>query len=190
MNPIIHIQDDFFENGLKARKAILSTPFIDVTSPIDNITYPHINLNIPKKIVAELTKKIESIMDSKIEIKFLFGRTMIKGRSVPNKVHSDITMGEYSALVYLSLNWPTNDSGTGFYKHDTEGFKADSCTDLSKIDSNSMEHWTKYLHCQAKFNRILIHKADYWHMAEPQDAWGDSPKNGRLVLTVFFNERK
>lgn len=188
-NPIIHIQDDFFEDGKQTRNLILSTTFQDVTSPVDLVTYPDINLSIPDSVKEEFLSKLSEIMCSKIQPNFLFARAMIHDRPVPHKVHSDFNMGDYSAHVYLSLDWPEH-SGTSFYKHDSEGYEGMLCTDWSKINHNSLSCWSKYAHVEAKFNRVLVHDSKHWHMAEPHNAWGDSPENGRLVLTCFFNKAK
>lgn len=185
-NPIVHVQDDFFEDGDATRKSILSANFSDVTSPVDNVTYPDICLDVPEQVRNELISKISKIMNLKVIPKFLFARAMIKGRPVPHKVHSDFNMAAYSAHVYLSPKWPEG-SGTSFYRHQTEGEKGNYQTDWSQISHNEMDKWHKYARVPAKFNKLLIHRSEFWHMAEPQDAWGDNHKNGRLVLTMFFD---
>jgi hypothetical protein len=56
-------------------------------------------------------------------------------------------------------------------------------------DYNNPKKWIKDWQCQAKSNRLLIHDSLYWHCAEPVGGWGESPNNGRVVITCFFNTR-
>lgn len=185
MLPILTIEDGFFQDPVAVRESLLAGDFGKIVSPIDAVTYTGINLDVPQEIVDEFVHGIWERFGGKIVVRSIFARIMRGGEKAPNKVHSDKIMGDYSAHAYLSLDWPDG-AGTSFWTHDLEGAIHTDSTDLSNIDTSNLDRWSRYLLVQAKFNRIVIHNAKYWHCAEPVDGWGDEPSNARLVLTCFF----
>jgi hypothetical protein len=185
MNPILHIDDSAFDDPQAVRREVLNGEFADVISPVDGISYPGICALIHWDVSQAFAAKIKEKMGVNISVCYMFARAMVEGKKAPHKVHSDKIMGDYSAHVYLSRWWP-REAGTSFWKHESEGQIHTDKTDLSKIDLTELDRWTQYEFVPGKFNRLLIHHADFWHMAEPHEGWGDTPESGRLVLTCFF----
>lgn len=186
MRPSLEIQDGFFEKPSVIRAAVLNGRFLNHRSEVDGVVYPGINANISPNISYEFTQGIQAILETEIEPKYVFARAMVYGERAPHKVHSDKIMGDFSAHVYLAEEWP-EDAGTSFWRHETEGYVHDETTDISKISLTTFKGWVRYLLCPGKFNRLLIHQAELWHMAEPYTGWGRKPSDARLVLTCFFN---
>ena len=116
----------------------------------------------------------------------IFARATYAGLAAENKIHSDLVMGSFAAHVYLSLDWPAG-SGTSFWTNKLLGMRHTAGMDPATIRSNSVEDWDRYLSAQAVFNRMLIHRGDAWHLAEPVGGWGSTPEDGRLVVTCFFD---
>ena len=54
-------------------------------------------------------------------------------------------------------------------------------------DHSNPEAWSIMDMCQMKPNRALIFEAGKMHRAEPIGGFGRGPKDGRLVLTCFFD---
>jgi hypothetical protein len=189
MKPIIATFDNFFKQAELAHEQIVNGVFSDFVSPWDGVTYPGINQNLPAWVQDYVLRRLEGITGEIVLPQAMFARvTSLQTGIAPHKVHSDKIMGEYSAHVYLSREWPAG-AGTSFWNHVTEGVIHTDETNvpLVQADMNDESKWVRSLTCQGLFNRILIHDARYWHCAEPVGGWGDSPQNGRVVLTCFFN---
>lgn len=189
MYPAIATFDKFFENIEQVSNDILSGEFKDIQNPLDGVTYPSINEDIPSYIFAELLIKLSQALNEDIVPVVMFARATTKNTpEAPHKIHSDKIMAQYSAHVYLSKEWPDG-SGTSFWAHKTEGGVHLDSTDAETIkkDQNSQDNWTWQFTCQGFQNRILIHNACFFHRADPVGGWGETPKDGRVVLTLFFN---
>ena len=185
-SPIITIQPGVFPNAFSIREDILACSFENITSDVDGVTYPGICLNLPDRVKQEFITRIEEYTGHTVEVKTMFARAMLATEISPHKVHSDDSMGQYSAHVYLSID-PPKESGTAFFDHATEGKFNKYNTDIEKIDHKSFNNWTQYDFCPGHYNTLLVHRSEYWHCALPTTGWGISPRNGRLVLTCFYN---
>lgn len=124
----------------------------------------------------------------------LFLRLSVLGVAVPNQVHTDNSMGQYSLMLYLTPDeFIPESAGTGFYEHKATGLRAintdPKMVELARKDSNTPEAWERYDMCPMKANRGCIFDAHLFHKAEPTGGFGDSQKNGRLVLTAFYDLR-
>jgi hypothetical protein len=189
MKPVIAIFDDFFlEPDAAFDEIVAHGDFTDITNPVDGVTYPTINTRLPVWVESGLRTKLKKIIGHTVIPKFTFARLMLNGHKSPHTVHSDLSMGKYSAHIYLSKNWPLG-SGTSFYFHKTEGVRhrLESDQNQLQIDLHDENKWIQYFNAQAKYNRILIHEAALWHCAEPIRGFGDNLLNGRVVLTCFFD---
>lgn len=189
MRPSIAIFDDFLECPLVAREEILAGKFEDYQSPWDSVVYPDINKNLPDWVKEYVGRRLAQITGGTVEVHAMFARaTTSKTPAAPHKIHSDKIMGQYSAHIYLSRDWPEG-AGTSFWDHVTEGPKHTDETNVDVVvaDANNASLWVPVFTAQGKFNRVILHDACYWHCAEPVGGWGDGLEDGRLVLTCFFS---
>lgn len=169
-----------------SRAKILSGVFEDIVNPVDGVVYPAINRDPNQDVVREFHSKIESAIGRHIRPKVTFSRAMFLGMSAPNKIHSDRIMASHAAHIYLSTDWPEG-SGTSFWEHKVYGPVHDDRVVPADIRANEMSDWSRLYLAQAAFNRMLVHRGDLWHLAEPIGGWGDKPENARLVITCFFD---
>lgn len=178
--------DGFFDEPEQVRQAILEREFVSVDNPVDKISYPNICLDVPLAVREAFVGRLSMISLRPVSAQFVFARLMLEGEEIPHHVHSDRSMGDYSAHVYLSPTWPDG-AGTGFYTHETEGHRECTETVHANLDFKSMDKWEKNLFCQGSFNRLLMHDSSFFHCAEPLNGFGKTKEDGRLVLTCFFN---
>lgn len=186
MKPVLAMFDNFFTEPKAMRTAIQNAHYEDVVNEVDGVTYPGICLNVPETVKANFIEGLSRILGYEIEPKFIFARIMPQGVNSPHQVHSDKSMGKYSAHVYMNLLWPEG-AGTGFYSHDTEGHIENASTKHENLSFSGFDKWTRTMFCQGKFNRLLIHDAAFYHCAEPTEGFGQNKYNSRTVLTCFFN---
>lgn len=186
MNPVISIQDRAFRHVDAVRADVLAGKFADITSPLDGVVYPAIQKELPPEALVEFADGIAFLMGRRPTVKAAFARATYAGLVATNKIHSDLIMGTYAAHVYLSHEWPDG-AGTSFWSNKHVGMRHRPEIDPEIIRPNEPADWERYLSVQAKYNRILIHRGDAWHLAEPVGGWGKTPEDGRLVLTCFFD---
>lgn len=186
MHTVLAMFDGFLEHPEKAREQLLSKRFIDVTNPVDGVVYPGICQDIPAEVKMAFINGLSRIVGYEIFPTTMFARSMPEGVKSPHQVHSDRSMGFYSAHVYLSEKWPTG-AGTGFYTHDTEGHRETELTNHANLNFKGFENWSRNLFCQGQFNRLLVHDSSFYHCAEPSEGFGKTLEESRLVLTCFFN---
>jgi hypothetical protein len=162
---MIEIRDNFFENPEEIVQGILQGDFTNVESPYGGGVFPGINSEVPKEISDKFLEKLQLLAPGRMIKPIVFARVKNSDTGTgPTTVHTDEMMGDFSAHVYLS-KCPVLGAGTSFWDEKME-------TRLFLVD------W--------KFNRLLIHKAQFPHCPEPVNGWGHDKSDGRLVLTCFF----
>lgn len=171
------------EIAMQFRVRVLSEEFKDRVNPTDGVVYPEI------AELSEVTQKkfrllIEEALGQKILPKVTFARMMTAGVSVPHRIHDDHIMGQYSAHLYLSKEWPAG-SGTAFWEY--KGDRTLSWSGQTDVPHNDKYMWKQYALAPAAYGRLLIHAAELWHSAEPTQGFGTSKQDARLVLTCFFD---
>jgi hypothetical protein len=183
MNPLVATCDDFFSDFNSVSKLAYAGTYGNFTLGVDGVTYPHICTEVPKAIEYEFLYKLERILGVKVSPEYLFLRAMPEGTVVPSKTHSDRDMGAYTAHVYMS---PLSKlASTSFLKHRDFGHV---CTpEMEGLWGQSAAEWDKYLTFYGKPNRLLVHRAEAFHCAEPSNGFGVAGIDARLMLTCFFN---
>jgi len=85
----------------------------------------------------------------------------------PNDVHTDVSMGDWTAILYLNPA-PPDEDGTDFWRQRV-----------------STLEWVRWLHVDARFNRLLLFKADQPHARAIFENYGLSDDTARLIHVVF-----
>ena len=172
---------DSFESLLTASK---EEAFTDEVNPIDGVVYPLICTAIPEPVKAEIEEKLTAIKGAPIDINTMFMRRSPKGVSCPHEVHSDISMGKYSLMLYI------NGGHTSLVRHKASGI-AYSPEDIAYLDiihqdQNKEDAWLVTELMGGEPNMAAIFDASRLHRAEPIGGFG-SGADSRVVLTCFFS---
>ena len=182
------IIDNFLDSFEELKARSKEDCFDDMVSPIDGVTYPLICTSIPANVEREVFEKLGEFIDRDIENPSIFMRRCPKGVDSPNKVHSDISMGLYTCMVYI--NDPVDGSGTSLVKHRESGIthnpELEEFVDIVIEDRNNDESWEVLEMIEMVPNRAFIFRADALHRAEPIGGFGEG-KEARVVLTCFFS---
>lgn len=101
----------------------------------------------------------------------------------PHFIHSDVDMGEWSAILYLNAEPPEED-GTAFWTHNPTGTIESSVPHERSIEGKTAMGWSLRKVVHAKFNRLLIFPSSYFHSRAIFENWGNS-ENARLTQITF-----
>lgn len=174
--------------------AINDAKYEDVINPADGVTYPKICQTVPQSFLKwwpdnGLTHK---------ELKTVFLRQSPEGVEQPNQVHSDISMGQYSLILYISPNdagdlltlrrpW----IGTEFVYHKDLGLGASprmpgANLDYILADQNNPERWEPYFTVEIRPNRALFFDSRLLHRQMPLNGATSSTGIHRTVLVAFL----
>lgn len=157
MTPDIRILDDALPDPVAYLAEARQRPYRDLTFGPDifrGIAYAH------RRDVAEI---VEAQTGARAVLSF-FRRSPL-GQAEPNYVHSDETMGRFSAIYYMNPDPPEGD-GTKFWQRDGDG-------------------WTMTRHVEARFNRLLIFDAGLPHSRAIFDNYGEGD-DARLIQVLFL----
>jgi len=142
VNPIIAVQDNFFDDYLGELMYFQHAEFGDYSLGVDGVTYPHICTKIPHTIRYEFLYKLEAVLGARVKVNYLFARAMPEGVVAPSKIHSDRDMGAFTAHVYLSPR--SARASTSFLSHRDLGLVATPEMNGSEWSQDASE-WKPYL---------------------------------------------
>jgi hypothetical protein len=116
-----------------------------------------------------------------------FFRKSPKGQTEPHYIHSDRSMGDWTALLYLTPD-PPKDDGTIFWESLT-GDRADTSQTLEDYIAsgaawNDKSQWQPWYRVAAKFNRLVLFDAPYYHSRALVENYGEDA-GARLVNVTF-----
>ena len=111
-----------------------------------------------------------------------FFRRSPRGQSEPNFIHSDETMGQWTAILYLNPN-PEDGDGTTFWRHRTSGAVRGDASEIWRRDRDRSA-WEPLRHVPARFNRLLIFDAPLFHSRGIEENYGEG-EDARLIQVVF-----
>ena len=184
------IIDDFLDDYKSFRYHCDHVNYDGITSPVDDIFYPGVSLDIPAEIAGEVKNKITHRLGADIDVKYMFLRLSVDGVHDPHIAHTDSSMGEYSAMLYLNK---TNDciGGTAFLTHKDTGLNSNPINEKQELvwrrDHSRFDAWQISNMLSMRQNRLVMFNSDHMHAALPVGGFGSSAKDGRLVLVCFFD---
>lgn len=183
------IVDEFLSDFGTLRSWADTAKYEDVTNPIDNVVYPLIAKDVPPDIHHEVQFNLFLLMGKPITINHLFMRLSTEGVPVPHQVHTDLAMGEYSMMLYMTRQENCH-GGTSILQH-IDGMERHPQNEeemaIWRRDMNDPSAWKITDFCPMRQNRAFIFRSDLLHRAEPVGGFGRGPRKGRLVLTAFYN---
>lgn len=117
-----------------------------------------------------------------------FFRLSPEGQEEPNYIHADADMGEWSGILYLNPD-PPNGDGTTFWRRKGSG---EIATPFTEVDERRMEGedwgnldlWEPWHTVEARYNRLLMFPATYYHSRAIFENWGTG-REARLIQMIF-----
>lgn len=172
---MIHIFDDFLDNPGEYRDEALMLPYRTYDFP--NCSFHGIALS---GMTAIVTDKLEG---AGLNASLSFFRKSPLGQVEPHFIHSDIDMGEWSAILYLNPNPPAED-GTAFWTHHATGAVESLIPHERSEEGRDPANFEMRQLVQAKFNRLLIFPSSYFHSRAIHENWG-TENEARLTQVTF-----
>lgn len=129
-----------------------------------------------------------------------FWRRNLAGEQSETFIHSDILIGQFSAILYLSLPEHCK-GGTAFWRHKLYGWQvhptgqeiAEKGLDDTKELWDSVyqdgfieKKWEMVDYVPMAFNRLVIFHSPRFHSRYPKESFGADLNDGRLVKVFFY----
>lgn len=111
-----------------------------------------------------------------------FFRKSPAGQEEPHFIHTDVDMGDWSALLYLNPK-PEQGDGTSFWTHKT-GAVASLIPHERSEEGRISEGWTMRELIGGAYNRMVVFPSSYFHSRAIYGNWGEGD-DARLVQVVF-----
>ncbi len=112
-----------------------------------------------------------------------FFRKSPLGQVEPHFIHTDVDMGEWSALLYLNTT-PKQGDGTSFWTHRPTGTIGSGIPHERSQEGQTVDNWDVREHVHSKFNRLAMFPSTYFHSRAIHENWGYGD-DARLVQVVF-----
>jgi len=184
------IIDNFLNDFESFRIHCDDVSYDGVVNPEDGVFYPGVSLDIPKSIEAEVIARTINSIGRDIKVNALFLRLSTNGMDAPHQAHTDAVMGSYSLMLYIN-RLEDCEGGTSLVLHKKTGLCSTPINEKQlkvwQDDTNNEEAWQITNIAAMIPNRAFIFDADLMHRAEPVGGFGDNERNGRLVLTMFYD---
>jgi hypothetical protein len=115
-----------------------------------------------------------------------------KGQAEPHYIHTDRSMGDWTAILYLTPS-PKAGDGTDFWRHRWSGVtesRAQSATEMAQEASawSDQDQWSLRQHVASRFNRVVLFPAEYFHSRALYENYGDGD-TARLTQIVFCEKK-
>jgi hypothetical protein len=188
VTPYLTIHDDALRDPWRLRWHATGLSYRGEVAP-DGVTYPNVNSDVPNETRLDLTQLLSQVVESRVDVHLMFFRLNPYGTEVPHWAHTDLLLGQYTGLVYLSAPEDCQ-GGTAILRHKS-GMDRNPTTEdqvaLWRRDTNRFGEWDIVSVAPMAFNRLVVMPSDLFHASVPQ-GFGSTPQDGRLVLISFFSK--
>jgi GNAT superfamily N-acetyltransferase len=172
----IVVLDDVLPNPLAYRAAALSGVFGTVTLGDDHFA----GLAAAPSTVGDWLRA----QTPTVRVAQSFFRQSPAGQQEPHYVHSDAMIGQWTGILYLTPTPPEGD-GTAFFRHRDGAYQADLATlPRYAADFDDDDCWVRWWTVAARFNRLLLFPAAYFHARALRDNYGQGTE-ARLIQVLF-----
>ena len=172
-----YILDDVLPDPVAYRDAALALPFGNVTLGDDTFR------GIAAAQSPALPIAFERSVPEPIEATLSFFRLSPLGQQEPTYLHSDAAMGDWTGILYLNPDPPEGD-GTVFWERLSTGHRYGIWDEGTERASKNLSLWAPWELVPAKFNRLLIFRADLYHSRALPGNYGEGDR-ARLIQVVF-----
>jgi hypothetical protein len=169
------ILDDFIREPEHYRNAALKNKFARIDFghiAFDGIAIASLETGLPKLIEQRFPQ---------LKPELSVFRKSPKDQKEPNFIHCDVELGDWTAVLYLNP-WPDVRDGTDFWVERETGALHGPAEHAVTLKAASQ--CDKWRHVSAKFNRLLMFPADYFHSRALYENYGEGD-NARLIQVVF-----
>lgn len=118
-----------------------------------------------------------------LEPTLTFFRRSPLNQAEPNDIHTDIDMGDWTALLYLNPEPPPGD-GTSFWRHKATGTVSSVIPHERSVEGHDRSAWGLREWVGGKFNRVLMFPGQLFHSRAIHENYGRD-ESARLVQVVF-----
>jgi hypothetical protein len=176
----IHVLDGVFADPDAYRERALRGHFGDVSDR--TVVFHGIN-TAPGP---ELPAFIESLFP-KLTSQLTFFRQSPFGQKEPHVIHSDLSMGQWSAIYYMTPD-PAPGDGTAFWERKADGARAlaaPTTADYIKdaLTWGDLRLWAPWYVVPAVYNRLLMFDSRLFH-SRARENYGQGD-DARLIQVVF-----
>lgn len=173
----IRVYDDILDRPEEYLASVLGLEF--KTYDFGHCVFHGIAINGPSQ---EAVAKILGLFPE-IEPTLTFFRKSPLGQVEPHYIHTDVDMGEWSALLYLNRN-PPPDDGTSFWTHRPTGSIESAIPHERSKEGMNPNDWDLRQRVNSKFNRLVVFPSTYFHSRTIPQNWGTGA-GARLVQVTF-----
>ncbi len=171
------IFDNFLADPVEYRKEALDREFKSYEFP--ECTFHGIS---PVAVDSLVPSTLRDIFDhTKPTLSFF--RKSPAGQVEPHFIHSDIDMGQWSAILYLNENPPAGD-GTAFWQHKATGKIGSRIPHEYSAEGKTPDGWSLRYLAEAKFNRLVAFPSSFFHSRAIFENWGAGDE-ARLTQVTF-----
>lgn len=176
---MIIIIDDFLPDPSTYRAAALSQDFRSFHFEKENCTFH----GIAPLALSDVVPAMIKARYPQCEPTLSFLRKSPRGQVEPHFIHSDIDMGDWSAILYLNPYPPLND-GTTFWTHNATGAIESNVPHERSVEGMTPAGWTARQKLHGAFNRMVIWPSAYFHSRSIHENWGEGDL-ARLTQVTF-----
>ena len=159
----------------------------------EGAVYPGMSLTLDSDFERDMAPYIAAAAGAE-EVAFgaSFFRCMLAGQDTAHghdfRVHYDSVFATHAFVLYLSEP-VVETGGTAFWKHKALGDNAINESNQEQIteDLTRRAAWRVESFVGMRYNRATIYPANRIHSAYPQEGWGDTPGEARLIWTALVS---
>jgi hypothetical protein len=179
--PVITVADHVIPFPTPYREYALAQDFHDVT--VGPVTF-HGIAEVTSPALADIIRAI----DDRLTPTFTFFRRSPAGQVEPHFIHTDIDMGHWTAVLYLT-DPPETGDGTSFWKYRPTGAFQSAAKSAEEHTAEAFawtveSQWDCWNTIDAKFNRLLLFPSAAFHSRTIRENYGTGHR-ARLTQVMF-----
>lgn len=193
--------DNFLADPMKERERALAARYQEVSH--NGVRYRGIARTEDLEVQARLDEIIAG-PGARASESTCFWRRYLAGEASETFIHSDVQIGHFTAILYLSLPEHCK-GGLAFWRHRTYGWHAhpdpkslavqglrDNEALWKSVHEDGFDEfkWELWEYAPIYFNRLVIFSSPSFHSRYPRQAFGTELGNSRLIKTWFLKYDK
>lgn len=176
----VRVFDNFLPDPEAYRAAAIAREYRSYDFPEVGVTFH--GIAVPG--AAEVPVKLSRMFPQAIPTLSFFRRSPA-GQAEPHFIHTDVDMGDWTALLFLNPDAPTED-GTKFWRYLPADEIQNPTPHLRSAEGMTPDPalWQPWRTVRAKFNRLVMFPASYFHSRAIFENWG-AGEDARLTQVTF-----